>query len=175
MSAAMSVLLPRALAGRDVSLRPEADADRPFLARLFASTRWDELAPTGWADTQKQAFLEQQWMLQDRHYRQQYAGADRSIVMAADEPAGRLCLLKLPDELRLVDIALLPQHRGQGIGTALIDAVCRQAQADRLPVSLHVAVTNPAGRLYARLGFRASGTADGVYYRMEWRPPVAAA
>lgn len=173
--AAQLLPLPPALVGRGIALWPEAEVDKAFLAGLYAATRWGELARTGWNDAQKQAFLGQQWMLQDLHYRRHYADAERSIVTIADVAAGRLCLLRQPDEWRLVDIALLPQHCGQGVGAALIGAICRQAAAAGLPVSLHVAIANPAGRLYGRLGFRATGMADGVYCRMEWRPPDAAA
>ncbi|HEX6939117.1 MAG TPA: GNAT family N-acetyltransferase, partial [Longimicrobiales bacterium] len=67
------------------------------------------------------------------------------------------------------DIALLPEHRGRGIGTALLEALIAEADAAGKPVSIHVEQYNPARRLYARLGFREVEDL-GVYVFME-RPP----
>jgi hypothetical protein len=60
--------VPPALAARGVSLRAEQSADGAFLARLYVSTRWEELQPTGWSDEQKVGFLLQQFTLQTAHY-----------------------------------------------------------------------------------------------------------
>jgi ribosomal protein S18 acetylase RimI-like enzyme len=68
----------------------------------------------------------------------------------------------------LMDIALLPEYRSHGIGTALIkDLMAEAAQAGR-PLRLHVEFFNQALRLYERLGFARMGEM-GLYYEMEWR------
>jgi ribosomal protein S18 acetylase RimI-like enzyme len=72
-----------------------------------------------------------------------------------------------------VDIALLPAFRNQGLGGSLITAVQKMASEEGLlTVSIHVECSNPALRLYERLGFRLVET-RGVYYLLEW--PVAGA
>ncbi len=78
------------------------------------------------------------------------------------------------DEIDLVDIALLPGARGRGIGGALIVELCREGARDGRPVRLRVERTNPALRLYRRLGFVEIGD-DNVYALMEWTPRPAAA
>jgi ribosomal protein S18 acetylase RimI-like enzyme len=53
----------------------------------------------------------------------------------------------------IVDVALLPAHRGRGIGTALLTPILDEAERTGRAVSIHVARENPARRLYDRLGF----------------------
>lgn len=87
-------------------------------------------------------------------------------------PIGRLYLFNKEDEVRLVDIALLPEARGSGIGTALLEDLFVFARQVAKPVTIHVEANNPAMRLYRRLGF-AQIEDKGVYHLMEWRPEGA--
>jgi ribosomal protein S18 acetylase RimI-like enzyme len=152
----------------DVSLRPSTATDEPFLGLLYASTRTEELAVVPWTDEQKGIFLAQQFTAQDVAYRENYPDASFSVVELDGEPIGRLILTRLAgNELRIVDIALLPDNRNSGIGTRLIRDVLATAASDDLMVSLHVEVWNPAVRLYERLGFRRA-SANDVHIRMEW-------
>ena len=151
-----------------INLRPSRTDDQPFLAAVYASTRTDELAPVPWTDAQKAAFLAQQFDAQDVAYRQNYPDGSFSIVELDGVPIGRLIVTRLEgNELRIVDVALLPGHRNAGIGTGLIRDVLAVAESDDLMVSLHVEVWNPAARLYERLGFRRV-SANDVHVRMEW-------
>lgn len=152
-----------------VVLRPRCDADRDFLCRLYASTRADELAATPWSDAEKQAFLEWQFEAQTTHYDAVYADARFLVVERDGEPIGRLYLQRRADEIRVVDIALLPEHRGHGLGHRLMEDVLAEAATDDLAVRIHVEANNPAMRLYERLGFRRVDT-NGVYHLMEWLP-----
>lgn len=152
-----------------VALRPRRDADRDFLCLLYASTRTDELAAAPWNDSEKRAFLEWQFEAQTTHYDAVYADATFLIVERAGEPIGRLYLQRRADEIRVVDIALLPEHRGHGLGRRLMEDVLAEAAADGLAVRIHVEANNPAMRLYERLGFRQVDT-NGVYHLMEWLP-----
>lgn len=155
-----------------VTLRPVAPGDEAFLRRVYGSTRAEELALTDWDDARKEAFVAMQFAAQGRYYAEHYAGANFQVILADGEPAGRLYVARLPDTLRIVDIALLPEHRNRGIGTALLRDLLATGARDGLPVSIHVERFNPALRLYHRLGFRA--VADrGVYLLLEWRPDAA--
>jgi ribosomal protein S18 acetylase RimI-like enzyme len=68
-----------------------------------------------------------------------------------------------------MDVALLPEYRGQGIGTQLLRQVLAEGQARGLAVTIHVEKFNPALPLYRRLGFEVK-TDRGVYYFLERRP-----
>lgn len=151
-------------------LRPEAPADRAFVDALYASTRWDELSVLPWPDEAKRAFLYDQSRLQGEHYRQHYPGAALHLLEHEGVPVGRVYLHALPDEFRLMDIALLPPWRGRGHGERILRALQRIAAMQRRRISLHVEPNNPAQRLYARLGFE-RGEQRGVYQYLCWSPP----
>lgn len=152
-----------------LQLRPVTEADRPFLFLVYAATREDELAGVGWSAEQRESFLRQQFEAQDRHYREHYPGARLCVVERADEPIGRLYVSRWPEEIRIMDIALLPEHRGRGIGSDLLSGLLAEGAASGRRVTIHVEAFNPARRLYERLGFRPAGE-HGVYIFMEWQP-----
>jgi ribosomal protein S18 acetylase RimI-like enzyme len=156
-----------------VRLRPITDADEPFLARVYASTRAEELAPVPWTDEQKAAFLAQQFAARAAHYAQHYPGMTRDVIVVDGADAGQLLVDRWEREIRIVDIALLPEHRGSGAGTMLLKGLMDEARAAGKPLSIHVEQMNPALRLYQRLGF-APVAEEGVYLRMEWRPDADA-
>jgi GNAT superfamily N-acetyltransferase len=160
--------------GRAVTLRPITDADLPFLLQLYASTRVEELAQVPWTDEQKAAFIVQQFQAQHAWWQEHYTGARFDLVLVDGEPAGRLYVDVWEREVRVVDIALWPAHRGTGIGSMLLGRVFEEGDAVGKPVSIHVEVFNPARRLYDRLGFVEKGTHGDVYILME-RPVGGAA
>ena len=151
-----------------ISLRPITAADEPFLCALYGSTRTEELAAVPWSEEQKRAFLEMQFRAQSAHYGTHYAGADFRIIERDGQPIGRLYIARWPDQIRIVDISLLPEHRSRGIGSDLLRDVLDEGAASNLPVTIHVENFNPAMRLYERLGFRPISE-YGVYHLMEWR------
>jgi ribosomal protein S18 acetylase RimI-like enzyme len=151
----------------DVALRLAGLDDAAFLLDVYARTRTEELAPVPWTDEQKHDFLSQQFHAQDTAYRETYPDASFMVIELAGTPIGRLYTTRLDgNELRIIDIALLPEHRNTGIGTKVIRMILADADRDGLVVSLHVELWNPALLLYERLGFRRAG-ANEVYVRME--------
>lgn len=148
-----------------VSLRPEIDADRALSWAVYASTREQELARVPWTTAQREAFIEQQFDAQRRHYRAHHPRAQWSIVVADGVDAGRLYVEQAPSLILLIDIALLPQFRGRGIGRRLMADVVAHADSAGLPIRLHVEQDNPALGWYRRLGFVVDGD-TGVYWRM---------
>ncbi len=152
-----------------ISLRPIEEGDRPFLFRLYASTRAEELAVVDWTDEEKEHFLDFQFGAQHDYYQEQFASARFDLVLVDGEPAGRLYVDRRDDEIRLIDIALLPELRRRGIGGRLMDQVLAEGREAGLPVQIHVEHNNPAMRLYDRLGFERVEE-QGVYWLMRWQP-----
>jgi ribosomal protein S18 acetylase RimI-like enzyme len=152
-----------------VDLRQATPHDRDFLLAVFRTTREVELALTDWTEIEKAAFIDAQFLAQDRHYREVYPDGRFLVVTREGEPIGRLYLARLEDELRVIDITLVPAQRGQGIGSSLLAAVVAEADAAALPVRLHVEPWNPVKRLYQRLGFRTLEV-RGIYEFMERAP-----
>lgn len=149
-------------------LRATTENDASFLFAVYASTRAEEMARWNWSAAQIDAFLKMQFAAQQRAHHTAFPRADRSmIVLHAEMAAGIWVVNRTAEEIRLVDIALLPEHRGKGIGVRLIGALLEEAGAHGVPVRLSVAKSNRAARLYTRLGF-APTTDDGVYMGLEW-------
>lgn len=139
--------------------------DREFLKALYASTRVDEVAATGWPAAQQQAFLAQQFDCQHRYYQEHYADAQLLLLLRSGQAIGRLYWRDTPSAATLIDVSLLPEWRGKGIGNSLMQCVVEHADAQGLPISLHVEPDNPARRLYGRWGFEAEAD-NGVYLKM---------
>jgi GNAT superfamily N-acetyltransferase len=156
-----------AAAGLGITYRLRTEGDMPFIERLFGSTR-DELAITGWPEEMKQRFIAQQHFAQNRHFELSHPGAEWLLIEQGGEAIGRLYVEDRGGDILLVDIALMPESRGRGIGTAVIADLLAQGREAGKPISLSVYKTNPARRLYQRLGFMPAGDA-GAYDLMEWR------
>jgi len=133
--------------------RPATESDRALLYRLYATTREAELSQLSWTEEQKELFVRQQFHAQDTYYHQQCPHAAYDVIEFHGEPVGRLYVDVRPEGVQLMEITLLPEFRGRGLGTALIHEVIAQADSLALPVRLFVESWNPAQRLYARLGF----------------------
>jgi ribosomal protein S18 acetylase RimI-like enzyme len=101
--------------------------------------------------------------MQYRYYRQHYDGATYSVVLADAEPVGRLFVAWWPHEMRIMDIALVTEHQGRGIGSRVLRALCAEADASGTALGIHVEKQNRAGRLYMRLGFEPRED-RGVYW-----------
>jgi ribosomal protein S18 acetylase RimI-like enzyme len=136
-----------------LELRPARPEDEAFLLAVYASTREEELAVVPWDAATKDAFLHMQFAAQNGYYRQQFPDATFDVVTVDGVPAGRLYVDWRDTEIRIIDIALLPEHRGRGIGTALLTSILDEAERTGKTVSIHVERENPARRLYERLGF----------------------
>jgi ribosomal protein S18 acetylase RimI-like enzyme len=146
-------------------LRPATPEDREFLREVFISTRIDEFSQSGWSEAEVQNLLVQQFDMQDGYYRRHYAGMRFDVVMHADTPVGRLYHRWGGEELRIIDIALLPAFRGAGIGSQLMRAMIAQAAQRGLSATLYVEASNPVKSLYQRLGFIKKGE-NGIYELM---------
>src|SRR3954467_9873691 len=151
-----------------LSLRPITPEDDSFLAGVYASTRMEELAVTGWSDEEKFAFCRSQFDAQSAHYRENYPGASLQVIEDAGVPIGRLYVARWEREIRIMDIALLPEHRGSGIGTKLLRELQEEARSAGKSLTIHVERFNPAMELYQRLGFRQVED-KGVYLLLEWK------
>lgn len=156
----------------NIVLREATPEDEPFLLDVYASTRREELAGLGWDETQKRAFIKMQFLARERSF----ARGDHRIVLLNERPVGRLLVERNEAAILLKDIAFLSEYRNAGIGTRLIEQLKQEAIASGKSITLHVLATNPAVRLYERLGFRSS---DGnsayqeAYLEMKWVPATS--
>jgi ribosomal protein S18 acetylase RimI-like enzyme len=158
----------------DVSLidfRPikKTQEDLELLFEIYASTRKEEMALTGWSKQEIETFLRMQFELQHKQYLENYKDAAFEIILYEKIPAGRLYVDRRKDDIRIIDIALLPRFRRHGIGSKIMKELITEADKKQRNISLHVERNNPALNLYETLGFKKVDT-TGVYYFMERQP-----
>ena len=153
-----------------LTLRPiVVPDDLNFLFQVYASTRLEELAPLQWSREQLTGFLTMQFNAQHTDYTRNYPDAAFDIVLVDDHPAGRLYVHRRPASIHVIDIALLPAFRSQGIGSHFLKELIAEGREKKLPVGIYVEYMNPAQHLYTRLGFKKISDA-GVYFYMECSP-----
>ena len=140
-----------------LTLRSVTENDEPFLLVLFASVRTREFSHLQADDQTKIELIRVQHQIRSNQYGVQYPRADHSIVMRDGLPIGRMLVDRNAEEIHLVDISLLQDHRGLGIGTQLLQELINESVAANAPLTLFVEDGNPAKRLYARLGFAEVG------------------
>ncbi len=149
-------------------LRTASADDEPFLLELYSSTRQDLDVP-GWPDGMRRQLCELQWRAQRSGYASTHPGAVDKVVEVDGLPAGRLLVDAGADDLLVVDLALLPQLRGRGLGGALLAEVQRDAARTGRGVRLSVEIGNPARSLYERLGFTEIAS-HGLHAELRWAP-----
>lgn len=153
----------------ETTLRPITEQDHSLLLKIYASTREEELEAVPWSLEEKLNFLQFQFDAQHKYYQEQFPQANFDLILLDGEPIGRLYIDRREDEIRLIDIALLPEHRGSGLGGSIMRDILAEGQKTGLLVRIHVEHNNPAMRLYRRLGFEKIEE-QGVYHLMEWSP-----
>lgn len=156
------------------SLRAPSTNDDEFLLQVYSCTRADEMALVPWDQEQKRAFLEMQFKAQRQSYLDEFPEAKYHIILHDGVSAGRLIVDRNAQRILLVDIALLPEHRSQGIGSRLISELKAEAEKSGKPLWLDVENFNPVRLFYERIGFRKIDEI-GLYWRLEWRPGSEAA
>jgi GNAT superfamily N-acetyltransferase len=135
-----------------ITLRPATEADYDFIRGLYASTREAEMAHFPFDEAQKRAFLDQQFAAQFAHYGVHYPTCERNIIERDGVPVGRLWIDEWRDQIRLVDIALVPECRGAGIGSTLLRQVMDRGAAAGKPVTIHVEGFNPVLTITTKRG-----------------------
>ncbi len=155
------------------TLRPARPDDADFLFQLFVHSRASTLALLDGDEPARDALLRMQFRAQDRAYHAQFPNARFDVIERDGTPIGRLIVDRRERAIHVVDVALLPECRGRGIGTSLLGALLDEAAANGQAVTLSVDRDNPARSLYRRLGF-ATVSEDAIYASMKWSQPKIA-
>ncbi|MXN48998.1 GNAT family N-acetyltransferase [Shinella kummerowiae] len=164
--------VPSVIKAGGMELRHAASGDMAFLLALYRSVRAEEFAAVPWPPEQKTAFFDQQFTFQHRHYLAVFPEAHFLVVDCDGEPVGRLYLDCSTEQWHIIDIELLPEWRGRGMGSALLSAIQREAtRAGATAVLLSVEQHNArAQALYRNLGFRVVQD-GGSHIGMAWPCP----
>lgn len=152
-----------------ISFRKVNEDDFPFLRKVYRSTREEELSQANMSEDDKSRFIELQFNAQHTHYSQAYKNAEFNLILLDDKPAGRLYIWRTETQIRIMDIALLPNFQGKGVGSKILQSIIQESEKSGKKVTIHVEYFNPALRLYERLGFKKVDD-SGIYYYMERLP-----
>ena len=156
--------------GATLILRPVTPNDDAFLLSVYASTRAEELVQAQWQPGQQEAFVKWQFEMQRREYDARFPDAEYDVIEIDGQPAGRIWIARTNEEIRLMDIALLPAFQNRGAGTMLVQNLIEEATAAKKRLRHMVFVlNNEAHRFYERLGFVEIDDLGG-YKHMEWKP-----
>lgn len=153
----------------NVTLRPVRADDHDFLVEVYWSTRAEELALVPWTAEQQQVFVRSQFAAQQDHYAKKYPTASHDIIMSNGRPVGRLYVARLDQEIRIIDITVLPAERNAGIGSYLIKQLLDEANRSGKITRIYVEEFNPSLRLFERLGFSPSEQ-HGIHLLMQCKP-----
>jgi N-acetylglutamate synthase-like GNAT family acetyltransferase len=153
-----------------ISFRPPTDEDREFLLRVYASSRETELSMVPWDDATKYAFVEHQFDAQTSHYLKEYPAARHDVIVLSEsgEPAGRLYVNRSSEQISIMDIAILPEFRGGGIGSSIVADLVDEARRSKSAVQVYIETFNPSRGFFIKRGFTVVSD-DGMNVRLIWR------
>jgi len=151
----------------EITLRPVTEADREFLVAVYAGTRAQELENVPWSREQKDAFVRMQYAAQTAHYAAEFPEATHQVICSGGVAVGRLYLARAADEFKILDVAVLPDCRRRGTGSAVVRRIQEEARGAGKPVTVYVETFNPSLRLFRDLGFRTTAE-HGIQLLLRW-------
>lgn len=151
-----------------IKLRPVTPADDAFLLSVYATTRAEEMKQVPWSAEQKETFVKMQYTAQKQHYAATYPRASHDIIYAHEIAVGRIYVERSGEAVHILDITVLPEHRGRGTGAALLRRLMEEAGASGKAVTIYVESFNPSLRLFERLGFQ-KDREEGFQSLMKWQ------
>jgi ribosomal protein S18 acetylase RimI-like enzyme len=157
-----------------ITLEPTTPRDEPFLFAVYSSTRTAELVLTGWPAAMQEQFLRMQFAAQTHSYRLQFPDAQYSTIRCNGDAVGRMIVNRTVEEILLIDIAVITEHRGRKIGSWLMGRLLEEAKQAGQTVRLHVERMNPALAWYERLGFKTISATD-IHLEMVCHPSLTGA
>lgn len=152
-----------------LALHAACQEDESFFFNIFCSIREPDFAFLG--ELERKKLMKVQFAAQQRHYLANMPEAEHLIILQDGGPIGRMTLVRRNNELHLAEIALLPEHRNQGIGSILMKKLIKAEAEQRHSIRLHVYKQSAAVRFYERLGFSIAKD-DGAYLLMEKLPTI---
>ena len=135
-----------------LTFRRATEADIPFLLELRRQTMSEHLRASGVEPSET-----------ERRERVLVSFDCAEIILLAGAPVGLLKVVRNPGDWVLVQIQIVPEQQGRGFGSTILEKLLADAAQTRVSVSLSVLRTNPARKLYERLGFRIVGQNDHAY------------
>lgn len=125
----------------EIQLRNVKESDFEWLYNLRSQTMSDYIDESGDHFTRES---------QTERIMKEYDSID--IVRLNNQDIGMFKVKREKDSWEIIQIQLLPEYQGSGVGTKLIQNCLKDARIKAIPVYLSVLKVNPAKSLYERLG-----------------------
>ncbi len=154
-----------------LELRPVSTADNDFLYSIYVDSRAEEMKLVPWDEAAKQNFLQMQFTAQQTHYGAYFPKASHDLILVEGTPVGQIYVDRRETEIRILDIVVLLDARGRGIGSHVLQDLMKEAETVHKTLSIYVESTSPSLRFFQRLGFVKAGD-NGISSFMEWQPAV---
>lgn len=149
----------------NLSFTPILGSDKPLLFALYASTRANEMAIVPWNEEQKLAFLQHQFQSQHNFYTEKYPQGKFQVIKLDEEKIGRLYLAELDDEIRIVDLTILPEYLKLDIETKIVSDIIKNAKK---AVRIYLESFNQSINVYENLGFQIISD-EGIYQLWQYQ------
>src|SRR5712691_5416345 len=117
-----------------VTCRPAAIDDEAFLYGLITRATAQALGAAHWPEHVRDPLLRTQYQAREQGIAANYPDAARQIILVDGAPAGRLVVSRTNDEIRIVDIAVLPERQNTGIGTAAMLELLEESNRSGKPL-----------------------------------------
>jgi len=150
-------------------LRPVRDSDEAFLRELYGLTRAEEMKLAGFDAAQQAVFIDMQFRAQHADYRRRFPDGSFEVILCGNEVVGRLYTARSEEEMRILDMTIMPTHRGRGFGTDLLGRLIDEARRNELPLRIYLDNGSRSTLLFQRLGFTCAKQ-EGASSLFEWRP-----
>ena len=164
------------------TLRPAEGSDEALQVRVFAESHCAGFELLGLEPGALANLIRMQFQARQAQYRT-YPGGAEYLICRDEDVVGTCWLSDTAEQLRVLDIAVLAEHRRQGAARAVLGELCAQAAAAGKPVRLSVWHQNvPALQLYRAFGFLpdptvgegAPGELGNGYLELQFSPEAAA-
>ena len=136
----------------EISFRAATEADLPFLLELRQKTMSEHLRLSGVEPSES-----------ERSERVLARFDCAQIILLSGTPIGLLKVAKDEKQWDLMQVQLVPEKQGAGLGGKIVKKLIDEAAQLHASVRLSVLRANPARRLYERLGFRIISENDHAY------------
>ncbi len=153
-----------------IKLRPVVEEDSAFLLEVYAGSREVELTFLPWDEAQKRLFVENQLKTQTAYYENEFPTATHHVILFDENPVGRIYIFRNDREILIMDMAVLPVYRKQGIGTALTKSLQREALESKIPIKIYIEAFNHSQNLFKNLGFEIVPGDDELNLLYQWNP-----
>ena len=153
----------------EIFLQSSGEEYNDFIYQLFRTLKVEELNALDWPRQFFDLILPMQFKAHESHYRNNFPDAGDFIILKDSIPVGRIIIDKSGSFIHLIEICVLPEFRGQGIGTTVITKLLKEGEILGKSVRLQVAHNNRAIKLYEQLGF-SDINCTKTHHQMEWKP-----